>query len=407
MLTIVGDDDRGALAAALRRLGPGVVHRRVAELGPEDGPIVAVGMAASDGGATLRRRIGDATRLLVVLPSEPEQSVIARLEAFRHGAEVIEASVTARTADAIVARLRHDAPDAFGWIEIGALIEAVGARVGARLGAGRSARTQLLLGDGRAVAVAVDQLAEAIADLCSATKVASLRPIRVDDLSWDEDPQTMEADAGEIERWRRMAAKGPGPSVLGSLQKGGRARDDDGLWAPSDSDRPPAADHLGAMDADEPEHESGRTPRTSTIREARRRLSDEPPRASLLAPPVPSFEVGASVASRWAATQPEPPLEDASDDALRSPPPIALPPLPEDDATAPEAALPAVLDPEESMTRATLPARPSARPAANAAPPSGAILADRPPRGRLVVVAVSLLVLLAAVAFLVGYASSS
>ncbi|MFK7986670.1 MAG: hypothetical protein AB8I08_11650 [Sandaracinaceae bacterium] len=217
VITIVGDDHAGALAEALRRQGPTVRQRAVTDDKDtfDGGPVLAVGIAAADGGATLRRRLGPDATIIVVLP---EDAVGARLEAFRQGVAVVDATVTADTAQAVIDQLGAPSDATLGWVRTEDLMEAIAARLAARLGTGRGDRAQIKLEDGRALAKALDQFGDAVAAISAGTRVMDLKPISsppprdavVSDLDWEDDPQTMKADHAKLEQYRRLAqSEGP------------------------------------------------------------------------------------------------------------------------------------------------------------------------------------------------------
>lgn len=233
VITIVGDDQAGALAEALRRQGPTV--RQGAVTDAKDtlaaGPVLAVGIAAADGGATLRRRLGPDATLIVVLP---EDAVGARLEAFRQGVRVVDATVAADTAQSVLDQLDARGDSTLGWVRTEALMEAIAARLAVRLGTGRGDRAQIKLEDGRALAKALDQFGDAISALSSGTRVMDPKPTssppprdaQVSDLDWEDDPQTMKADHAKLEEYRRLAQSESAKDASGVVAtERGRKRD--------------------------------------------------------------------------------------------------------------------------------------------------------------------------------------
>lgn len=234
VITIVGDDHAGALAEALRRQGPTVRHGAVtdAQESFSGGPVLAVGIAAADGGATLRRRLGDDATLIVVLPTD---AVGARLEAFRLGVAVVDATVAADAAQAVLAQLDAGGDATLGWVRTEDLMEAVAARLAVRLGTGRGDRAEIKLEDGRALAEALDRFGDAVAALSSGTRVMEPKPTSsppprdaaVSDLDWEDDPQTMKADHAKLEQYRKLAESDEAPRDASGVvaTERGRKRD--------------------------------------------------------------------------------------------------------------------------------------------------------------------------------------
>lgn len=227
-LIVVGEGD-GALAAALEGEGAEVSVAALHELGRHAGAhLVLVGKAAVDGGKHALANAPAGAAATVVLP---RGAAAARIAAIALGLRVVEPAEPAQLARAILERLASPPDRALGWTELGPLLDAVAARVALRLGADQSRGLQLRLGDAGEVADLIERYAVELAALSHETRAPdSLGPqVAVDELSWDDDPQTQRLEDEEVARWRRLSAREPSPKMIRGLAK---AHADDGAeWA--------------------------------------------------------------------------------------------------------------------------------------------------------------------------------
>lgn len=205
-IAVIGEVD-GELARALGRVGADVkrgslhaLHRLEVE------HVVLVGPAAVDGGAVAVERAPKNARVYVVLP---ESAAGARLEAVRLGATIVPASDNPDLlAEQIVGQF--DAPsDRLGWVEVGGLMDAVRDRLIDEVSGPQSRRVQLSLGSGERVLGAVQRFVDELVEQTREVRDGgTLGPrIAVDELTWDDDPQTLERGTPQ--------AAGPAPAIVG------------------------------------------------------------------------------------------------------------------------------------------------------------------------------------------------
>ncbi|MGE0785093.1 MAG: tetratricopeptide repeat protein [Sandaracinaceae bacterium] len=204
-IAVVGDED-GELARALGRLGldvtPASAHG-LHVLAVEH--IVLLGPSAIDGGAAALERAPKNARVHVVLP---ESAAAARLAAVRLGATVVPACEGIDDLSRAIVEGLDGGSDRLGWLELGSFLDAVGERLAERTGAPGSRRVRMDLGSGERVLGAVERFVDEIAKETAAAKDASREGPRVavDQLTWDDDPQTLE---------RRPSSPGVAIPVLG------------------------------------------------------------------------------------------------------------------------------------------------------------------------------------------------
>ncbi len=388
-LTVVGEGD-GALAAALEGEGAEVDVAALHELGRHAGAhLVLVGKAAVDGGKHVLAHAPAGAAATVVLP---RGAAAARIAAIALGLRVVEPAEPAQLARAILERLEAPPDRALGWTELGPLLDAVAARVALHLGADQSRGLQLRLGDAGEIADLVERFATELAFLCDETRAPhSLGPqVAVDELSWDDDPQTQRLEDEEVARWRRLSAREASPKMIRGLAT---SHVDDGAeWAKGG---PPKSDIVLA------ETSSGRLPAPGRLPSGviPGVIGDDGPATKPVMFPLPLVQrIDHDIeetAPRPAITdedlEPEEDLVDASDETLiRDAEPLpALPPIAE-------------LPPSE---RATVPERlplPTAPPSREATPPPAAPITASSRPSKLPLVFGLGVIALGALAVLVG-----
>ncbi|MEZ4336696.1 MAG: hypothetical protein R3B82_08720 [Sandaracinaceae bacterium] len=246
-LTVVGDVD-GALVSALRAAGARPRTAALHELARHGGAhLVFIGKAAVDGGKHALANAPAGTSATVVLP---RGAAAERIAAVSLGLRVVEPAEPGQLARAILEGIHASPTTDLGWTELGSLLDAFAARIALRLGADRSRGLRLKLGDAGEVAALLERHAADLVGLCEETRAPdSLGPsVAVDELSWDDDPQTQRLEDDEVARWRRLSARGeasPSPKVIRGLTKS--RREDSGKWARGDSS--PPADEVETLDA--------------------------------------------------------------------------------------------------------------------------------------------------------------
>ncbi|HHH31050.1 MAG TPA: hypothetical protein ENK57_22265, partial [Polyangiaceae bacterium] len=239
-LTVVGETD-GALVRALQRRGVKAMTARLHELGRAASTLVLLGNAAVDGGRNALASAPKGARAIVVLP---KGAAAARIAACAIGARVVESADLEPLADAVVSSREADPSHELGWTDLGSLLDALGDRVAQKLGSdsANSRGLRLHVGDADELARLFDRFADALAPLCQGTD----RPgpdgpgIAVAELTWDDDPQTLQQEDAEVARWRRLSARGVRSKMIRGLEKD---REVSGEWG-NPNDEPPQGDHL-------------------------------------------------------------------------------------------------------------------------------------------------------------------
>jgi len=376
-LTVVGDAD-GALAKALSSRGAEASSVGFHELTRlEPGWIVLLGKAAVDGGRLALETAPEGSRIIVVLP---RGAAAERLAALTLGARVAEPHPDpTEQAAAIVEALEGDPPKALGWTDVGSLLDAARARLVRELGAEQRG-LQLELGSAAAVAAALDRFAAEVAGLTAQTRGPdALGPsVAVAELSWDDDPQTLQQKSSEVARWRRLSARGVSAKMIRGLEKG--SRDDSGKWArggePEGDDDARASEIVTRGDAGEALPNPGRLPSG---------VMPEPESEDMTLPGENPLPLVRRHDPDIDETAPRQAIDDDDDDGVDFALPRVLGGVVDaagsfhEDETKPAAyamPLPPVLDPEAESPDADEPeARPSAPPPESLPPPA----AEAPP----------------------------
>lgn len=219
VVAIVGEEVFGpALVRSLRARGMTPVEIGIEELAKKPPPhalALFIGEPALDGGEAASALLPKGHAPIAVVLRDV--ALAERLSAHRRGVRVVLRKESADAMAADVEKMLDPSGAAeLGWTSLASILDLLTRSIGARLSVDASARTELLLGDPSAVAEAIERCADELGMLALESRAGQAGPtVAVDELNWDDDPQTAQQSAAEMNRWRKLASKPP-PEPSGS-----------------------------------------------------------------------------------------------------------------------------------------------------------------------------------------------
>jgi hypothetical protein len=212
VVAIVGDEPAfgAALARSLRARGITPIEISLSVLAREPPPhdlALLIGDLALDGGEVAFARLPDPKSPVGVVLRDG--ALAERLGAHRRGLFVILRKESADMMAADVEKaLEPGRAVELGWTSLASILDLLTRSIGSRLSVDASARTELLLGDPTAVAEAIERCADELGMLAFQSRAGAAGPtVAVDELNWDDDPQTAQQSAAEMDRYRKLASQ--------------------------------------------------------------------------------------------------------------------------------------------------------------------------------------------------------